>query len=159
MASLSKEANAARMRLYRREQKEADRRKRTALYKKWKSEGRCVNCSAPALSPGFIKCVKCRERARLSAIEYYRRVRAEMFARYGGQVCACCGTTEPVFLNIDHMHNNGAEERRRIGLEGGRTFYAWLKKNNYPPGYQVLCFNCNIGRYLNGGVCPHARGS
>jgi hypothetical protein len=30
-----------------------------------------------------------------------------------------------------------------------------LKKRGYPPGYRVLCFNCNRGRYLNGGVCPH----
>jgi len=24
-----------------------------------------------------------------------------------------------------------------------------------PAGFQVLCFNCNIGKQLNDGTCPH----
>ncbi len=24
-----------------------------------------------------------------------------------------------------------------------------------PEGFQVLCWNCNLGKYYNGGVCPH----
>jgi hypothetical protein len=27
--------------------------------------------------------------------------------------------------------------------------------NGFPAGFQVLCFNCNQGRRLNHGVCPH----
>ena len=34
-------------------------------------------------------------------------------------------------------------------------FYLWLKRNNFPPGYQVLCWNCNCGRSINNGICPH----
>ena len=32
--------------------------------------------------------------------------------------------------------------------------YDWLKKNNFPPGFQVLCGSCNFakGKY---GSCPH----
>lgn len=26
----------------------------------------------------------------------------------------------------------------------------------FPAEYQILCFNCNIGRSRNGGRCPHA---
>jgi hypothetical protein len=40
------------------------------------------------------------------------------------------------------------------GLRGGVRFYSWLRRNNYPEGYQVLCFNCNIAKGLYG-VCPH----
>lgn len=25
----------------------------------------------------------------------------------------------------------------------------------FPPEYQIQCFNCNLGRARNGGVCPH----
>jgi hypothetical protein len=34
--------------------------------------------------------------------------------------------------------------------------YLWLKRNNYPTGFRVLCHNCNlaIGFY---GYCPHHR--
>ena len=27
--------------------------------------------------------------------------------------------------------------------DGGWSFYKYLKKKHYPPGYQVLCANCN----------------
>jgi hypothetical protein len=32
-------------------------------------------------------------------------------------------------------------ERKNIGF--GREFYRYLIKNDFPPGYQVLCYNCN----------------
>jgi hypothetical protein len=28
-------------------------------------------------------------------------------------------------------------------------------KQGFPDGFQTLCFNCNVGKYKNGGVCPH----
>jgi hypothetical protein len=28
-------------------------------------------------------------------------------------------------------------------------------RNGFPPGYQVLCMNCNHGKRMNNGVCPH----
>ncbi len=31
----------------------------------------------------------------------------------------------------------------------------WLKANNFPPGFQTLCHNCNIGKHRNKGICPH----
>ena len=36
----------------------------------------------------------------------------QVYEAYGGYKCACCGETEPMFLSIDHIDNNGAEERR-----------------------------------------------
>lgn len=87
------------------------------------------------------------------------RLRSEAFEAYGGYRCACCGETEPVFLSIDHIHNDGAEQRRRGDYgRNGTSFYHWLRKNGYPAGYQVLCLNCNIGKHRNGGVCPHKSG-
>jgi len=37
----------------------------------------------------------------------------------------------------------------------GNRIHRWLKKHKYPDGFQVLCFNCNVGKYLNKGTCPH----
>lgn len=86
------------------------------------------------------------------------RCREQVFAAYGGWKCTCCGETEKLFLSIDHIENNGAAERR-AGLYkgGGSAFYAWLRKQNFPPGYQVFCMNCQVGKHKNGGVCPHNR--
>jgi hypothetical protein len=41
----------------------------------------------------------------------------------------------------------------------GNSFYMWLIRRGFPVGFQVLCFNCNIGRSMNGGICPHKEGS
>ena len=60
--------------------------------------------------------------------------------------CVSCGFKDVRALTIDHIFNNGAEERREImgnRLCAGTTFYRWLRKNDYPHGYQTLCFNCN----------------
>jgi hypothetical protein len=82
--------------------------------------------------------------------------RNAVFAAYGGYICACCGETEPKFLSIDHINNDGGEERRSgLYSSSGTAFYLWLRKNAFPPGYQVLCMNCQVGKHRNGGVCPH----
>jgi len=39
--------------------------------------------------------------------------------------------------------------------KGGSTVVAACKSCRYPDGFQVACWNCNAGRDLNGGVCPH----
>lgn len=86
------------------------------------------------------------------------RCRSEVFAAYGGPVCNCCGETQIMFLSIDHVHNDGAKERKSGAYNGsGSAFYGWLRKNKFPPGYQVLCMNCQVGKHKNGGVCPHQR--
>jgi len=87
-----------------------------------------------------------------------QRVKDAVFAAYGGYVCACCGEKEPKFLSLDHVHNDGAKWRKEtLGsrLATGWQTYRWLLKHGLPAGYQVLCMNCNFGKRMNGGVCPH----
>jgi hypothetical protein len=55
---------------------------------------------------------------------------------------------------MDHVENDGAAHRRQIG-DGSDALILWLKKNGFPAGFQVLCANCNHGKRVNGGVCPH----
>jgi hypothetical protein len=59
---------------------------------------------------------------------------------------------EERFLTIDHINGGGSQHRKKIGHG---HFYLWLYNHGYPDGYQVLCMNCNFGRYMNYGVCPH----
>lgn len=91
--------------------------------------------------------------------EYRERIKDAVFQAYGGYVCACCGETEKRFLTIDHVNNDGNKHRKEIGFRGGIGMYLWIHKNNFPPDFQVLCFNCNHGKQLNGGVCPHQKES
>ena len=69
---------------------------------------------------------------RYNAINHYSK---------GTMKCACCDCSKYVALTIDHMNNNGNEHREEIGHS---AIYRWLRKNNYPEGYQVLCYNCNV---------------
>ena len=95
-----------------------------------------------------------RESVKEKKRKYKQKLKKEVMDAYGGK-CNCCEETTLVFLTIDHIHNDGHEHRRKLGVGGGTAFYCWLRKNNYPKGFQVLCFNCNCGRSINGGICPH----
>lgn len=66
--------------------------------------------------------------------------------------CSCCGETEYMFLEIDHTNGGGNNHRKSIGKD---RIESWLIKNNFPKGFGVLCCNCNKGKHLNGGICPH----
>lgn len=71
-----------------------------------------------------------------------------------GSKCSCCGETNYMFLNIDHIDNDGSDDRKIRG--SGHKFYKWLIHNNFPfDRYRLLCYNCNIGRARNDGICPH----
>lgn len=84
---------------------------------------------------------------------YRARLRAEMLVAYGGR-CACCGESEPVFLQLDHVHNDGHLDRK--AHKTSTKLFAVLRRQNWPrERYQLLCANCNFGKLLNRGVCPH----
>jgi len=80
--------------------------------------------------------------------------RRQVLRAYGG-VCACCGEVEEAFLTIDHVNNDGAQHRREIGRAGGSSMTGWLIQNNFPEGFQVLCWNCNAAKQYQPGGCPH----
>lgn len=96
---------------------------------------------------------------RESAKARHARRREAALDHYGRE-CACCGETEVVFLTMDHIDNNGNTHRMELGgsKRGSGPIYRWLEKEGYPDGFQTLCFNCNTGRHINGGICPHQGG-
>lgn len=112
-----------------------------------KKEGICLQCGINKAIPGQILCEQCKKNKKIVSSKLKQRIIDE----YGGK-CNCCGESEPIFLSIDHIDNNGAAHRREVG----NKIYNWLEKHNYPKGnFQLLCFNCNFGKRVNGGICPH----
>jgi serine/threonine protein phosphatase PrpC len=95
------------------------------------------------------------------------RTKIKAFGAYGGCRCSWCGETDIATLTIDHINNNGADHRRKLSTNkhntdhrnngGGTRTYNWLKENNYPLGFQVLCFNCNFAKAQNNGMLPKNR--
>lgn len=71
------------------------------------------------------------------------KAKQEVFAHYGG-CCLICGEDDYDVLTIDHENQNGAAHRRETGIGRNGTIIRWLRKNNYPEGFRLLCYNCNI---------------
>lgn len=89
--------------------------------------------------------------------EYRTLLKRKVMYHYsnGRLCCRCCGERHMEFLTIDHINNDGAEHRRKIG----KTQYdvcRWIINNNFPEGFQVLCFNCNCAKEYSG-YCPHQK--
>lgn len=78
-----------------------------------------------------------------------------MIAAYGGK-CVCCDESQPEFLSLDHIANDGASERKERGWKlSGVHLYRALRRAGYPKErYQLLCMNCNWAK-RNSGRCPH----
>jgi hypothetical protein len=79
----------------------------------------------------------------------------ELAFNHYGNTCACCGESIKKFLSIDHIDGGGTKHRKKIKDK----ICVWLYRNNFPEGFQTLCFNCNWGKHINGGICPHKSNS
>jgi predicted nucleic-acid-binding Zn-ribbon protein len=80
-----------------------------------------------------------RTRDKFLAIEHYS----------GGTFrCNNCGYDVYEALAIDHALNNGSVHRKEVAKSGhGGSMHHWLVANNFPEGFQVLCFNCNYLKF------------
>jgi hypothetical protein len=78
-----------------------------------------------------------------------------VYAHYGN-ICVCCGETNPFFLTVDHVNNDGNKDLNSKGNRmSGTSLYLRIIKDNFPDNFQILCMNCNFGKARNKGVCPH----
>ena len=119
------------------------------------NEGRCDNCGGNRERTDTKRCNKCLTKHRIASMARWRQLRLQTIEAYGG-CCACCGEDETGFLTLDHIHNDGAKERKELGGSGRSILImARLRREGWPKGrYQILCFNCNCARSAYG-ICPH----
>ena len=102
---------------------------------------------------------KNREKLRQHAREYRLEWRRKVFEHYG-MSCAECGFSDYRALQLDHLNNDGAEERKSLGGQkfSGWRFYQHVVNSNYQGRYQTLCANCNSikqweqSKYNNGSI-------
>lgn len=99
-----------------------------------------------------------REQLRQKGRDKNAALKSEVVRHYGDK-CVCCGESNIVFLTIDHIFGGGLAHRRQLGKGkaiSSTGFYHWLKKTQFPAGFQVMCFNCNCAKRA-GDVCPHKK--
>lgn len=95
--------------------------------------------------------------------KYYIKKSRELTWRYFkiilnhyGWRCNCCPETNIMFLTADHKDNDGYSDVRESGTRySGKALYKKIIDEGFPDTYQILCFNCNLGKQRNNGVCPH----
>lgn len=86
-----------------------------------------------------------REKRLASKKRGSRAVKSEVLTYYGNGKLACvkCGFNDMRALTLDHI-KGGGEQKRKKGEGCGVTLYYFLRKRNYPEGYQTLCANCQF---------------
>lgn len=138
---------------------------RRNLWSKRKSEGFCVYCGSKPSIKSKLGCEEClKNKSSINSryvknntekVNQYRLLlKHQVIEKYGGK-CNCCGETEILFLTIDHINNDGSIDRK--SNSSTNSFYLRLKKSEKRDDLQVLCFNCNLGKQLNFGICPHVK--
>ena len=92
-----------------------------------------------------------------SSKKLYDKRRIQVLEYYGGRPpkCACCGENHIEFLGIDHIKGGGVKHRKKIKSKYN-NIYSFLVRNNFPKGFRVLCYNCNLSRGFYG-YCPHTK--
>ena len=87
------------------------------------------------------------ERIKADAIRTGKVLRVKqrlaVLYHYSGGTMSCvqCGFSDIRALVLDHI-NGGGTEHRRVARAGGNV-WLWLARHGFPPGYQILCANCN----------------
>lgn len=114
---------------------------------------KCRYCKLPNDRHPKIMCSVCEKARSIKSKSKLLALKKEVFLHYGGVFCCCCDEEEITFLTLDHYTVTPDAFTQR----GGDRLYRELRLKGYPPGFRVLCFNCNIGRWINGGTCPHKK--
>ena len=122
----------------------------------------CLNCnSGRHWNGGQCPHKGLREIVTVNA-RWVRKLKEQGVVQYGDGTCACCGENNLGFLTLDHIDNFGYEsggEGRGVNRLGGNRLLTRLRQQGWPDKdkLQILCINCNAGRQMNGGVCPHRK--
>jgi hypothetical protein len=110
-------------------------------------------------------CKDCDKRVARERLQIIKRTVMDW---YGGK-CRCCGEcSNLMFLTIDHVNDDGKREyngipcAKRIGNTkgggAGAALYSRIHAKGFdarPKDLQVLCWNCQWGKQLGKGFCPH----
>ena len=93
---------------------------------------------------------------RLASMRECQRNRAkrarDLCIQHYGSMCICCGENNPMFLSLDHIDGGGNIHRRESKIG---NLAIWACANAFPASLQMLCYNCNLGKARNKGMCPH----
>jgi hypothetical protein len=129
-----------------------------------KKRGNHVYCRKCATKQQYLRSFEWEQRRKKKDPEgvrkYHRerqrswnlRIKTEVLTHYGkgGKLLCCwknCSICDLDMLSLDHVENNGKNDREK-GYLGGSVVYKKLRKFNFPAGFQTLCFNHQFKKEL-----------
>lgn len=91
-----------------------------------------------------------RDDLKMDVFSYYSKIQSNSDI----PCCRCCGlTSHMAFLGLDHI---AGRKKMDFELELVKLGYSskmkstsllkWIKKNNFPNTFQILCHNCNFAK-------------
>jgi len=137
---MTEEEKMEKMKAYQRKRSLARKQERIA-------SGVCVKCGKTN-DRNLCYCSLCSKREGNRNKATRKKEKIAVVEKYG-RVCQCCGESNYKFLTIDHVNNDGGKESER------KNIYRYLVNIPVRSDLRLLCYNCNLGRAHNGGVCPH----
>ena len=103
--------------------------------------GVCAQCGVAPTCEGQVHCELCMVVCR----KQHQETKIKCFDHYG-RTCECCGVEfDERFLTLEGVHPSEPEN----------DLYWWVVQNRFPASLQTICWNCNMGKRINGGLCPH----
>lgn len=123
------------------------------LKKERKDAGFCTRCGTKNDNE-CNHCDECRKKDSERSSEQRQELKTVVMAHYGksGEPVCCwpdCQMGDLDMLTIDHIKDDGAEDRKKNG-KGGDYLYRSLIAKNFPEGYQTLCWNHQWKKRLAG---------
>ena len=121
----------------------------------------CIKCNEKKPETAFYPpssrkvCKRCKNKLTAKTSRQFRaELKEKVLRHYSPQLecqCSKCPYPKPgmQFLSLDHINGRGEHDRKVR-----RRLYQWIKNEKFPSGFQVLCFNCNLGKRQNL-ICPH----
>jgi len=124
------------------------RTKNNNTYHSRKNSGLCAHCGKEPPILHETLCQSCKQKNAHRCMDNRKKQKFTIIQHYGGK-CALCGESDIDVLAIDHIAGGGTQHNKQL-REQGTTLHRWLIKNDFPDGFQVLCFNCNMKKHLAG---------
>lgn len=93
-----------------------------------------------------------REKINACAKQRRKKLRSEILDLLGGK-CVCCGETNKIYLQVDHLNKDG-KQHRALCNNDTYTLFKDIKKNPSRFELRVLCASCHFA-FTQGEQCQH----
>lgn len=103
---------------------------------------------------------RCRTCDDERMFKHQAKLKQEVINAYGGKCnWSGCEVIDPDMLTLDHVNNDGGQDRAENGILSGTATYRKVKREGFPARYQILCMNHQFKKEVVRRRQSHIRGT